>query len=162
METRLEAAFAGGRFTFWLPMPRVVEIERGPQGHRHDKRYPVSIFQLYDELGAGLGLNGDTPVYLGGGRSIVSDARNVVLQGLIGGGKGMIDGAEVEVGAMRASEMIDAYAYPHRPAVEIVHLAWSILHAAINGVVLKKKEPETDPANPKRSAKGKSSRTAVS
>ena len=162
METRVEAAFAGGRYSFWLPMPRVVEIERGPQGFRHDKRYPVSIFQLYDEISGGLATHEGEPVYLGGGRAIIADARNVILQGLIGGGKALVDGQEIEVGSMRAAELVEANTFPHSHAVETMYLAWTILNAAINGVQLKKKEADEGPPKPSRSRKGKSSPTAAS
>ncbi|WP_148276564.1 hypothetical protein [Sphingobium sp. SYK-6] len=143
-------------------MPRIVEIERGPQGFRHDKRYPVSIFQLYDEIGGGLGVHEDKPVYLGGGTAIIADARNVILQGLIGGGKALVDGQEIEVGPMRAAELVESYLFPNAPAVEAAFLAWTILNAAINGVQLKKKEAAEDTVKSPRSRKGKSSPTADS
>lgn len=164
METRVEAAFAGGRYSFWLPLPRVIEIERGPQGFRHDKRYPVSIFQLYDEIGSGLGVHEGKPVYIGGSHAIIGDARNVILQGLIGGGAGIVDGQEVEVGPMRAGELLEAYTFPNAPAVEVMFLAWTILNAAINGVQLdaSKKKADHEPAKSPRSRKVKSSPTAAS
>lgn len=162
METRVEAAFAGGQYSFWLPMARIVEIERGPQGFRHDKRYPISIFQLYDEIGGGLAVHEDQPIYVGGGRAILGDARNIILQGLMGGGRAMVDGKEVEVGPMRASELIEAYAFPARPAVETMFLAWTILNAAINGVQVKKKEAGVTAPKRPRSRKVKSSPTAAS
>ena len=162
METRVEAAFAGGRYSFWLPLPRVIEIERGPQGFRHDKRYPVSIFQLYDEIGAGLGVHEGKPIYIGGGNALIGDARSVILQGLIGGGTGIVEGQEVEVGPMRAGEILEAYTFPNAPAVEALFLAWTILNAAINGVQLdaSKKKAVDAPVKSQRSRKAKSSPTA--
>ncbi len=162
METRVELAFAGGRYNFWLPMARVVEIERGPQGFRHDKRYPISIFQLYDEIGGGLAEHEGKPIYVGGGRAIIADARNVILQGLIGGGKALVDGQEIAVGSMRAAELLEGYTFPQSDAVETIYLAWGILNAAINGVQVKKKQAEVAAPKHPRSRKAKSSPTADS
>lgn len=142
MDTAVELAFADGTYRFWLALPHVVELER--------KAGNKSVFAIYDQVGAGLGLNDDAPVYLGGGQAMVTDIRETIRLGLIGGNSGMVDGSEGEVGPQRARDLVDSYTYPNRPLIEGMHIAWAILHAAITGITLKKKAPaddETDSPN---------------
>jgi hypothetical protein len=145
-DTRVDLDFADGRYSFWLALPHVIELERKAGGK--------SIFRMYDEMGAGLGLNGDEPVYLGGGDAKATDIREVIRLGLQGGNAGTVDGADIEVGPRRANELVEAYTFPNRPLIEGLHVAWSILHAAIVGIDLKKKAPDAgDIENPSPSEK---------
>jgi len=131
MDTRIDLDFGDGRYSFWLGLPQVVELER-----KCDK----SVFAIYDGLAAGIGLNGDVPVYLGGGTAMLADILETVRLGLIGGGSGDVNGEGVEVGPTRARQLVEAYCYPSRPLTEGMHVAWSILHAAIVGIKLEKKD----------------------
>jgi hypothetical protein len=135
-DTAVEIDFADGRYRFWLPLPQVVELER--------KTGDTSILVIEERLRAAIGVEeneGGEPrfVFLGGGAAMVSDVRETLRLGLIGGGSGMVDGQEVEVGPNTARQLVDAYVYPARPLGEGVVLAWRVLHAAIHGVQLKKK-----------------------
>jgi hypothetical protein len=145
MDTRIDLPFADGTYSFWLALPHVVELERKCGGK--------SVFAMYDAMGAGLGMAGDDPVYIGGGSAMVTDIRETIRLGLIGGNSGMVDGEEIEVGPNRARELVDTYTFPHRPLTEGLHLAWSILHAAITGISLKKKADEDQPESPSPSEK---------
>ncbi|MEN6450342.1 MAG: hypothetical protein ABFC96_07620 [Thermoguttaceae bacterium] len=140
-DTAIELDFGPGTFRFWLPIPQVIELERncGSQRVGDTPAVPKSMLLIYDQLGAGLAADDGRPVYLGGGGAILKDIRETIRLGLIGGNSGMVDGEQVEVGPIRGKELVDEYVYPARPLVESVYLAWSILHAAINGISLKKK-----------------------
>lgn len=129
-DTRVELDFADGRYSFWLALPHVVELERKCGGK--------SVFAMYDAMGAGLGTVGDDPVYMGGGTAMVTEIRETIRLGLIGGNSGLVDGAEIEVGPNTARNLVDTYTFPARPLVEGLHIAWTILHAAIVGIDLKK------------------------
>ncbi len=145
-DTRIDLDFADGRYSFWLALPHVIELERKCGGK--------SIFAMYDAMGAGLGLSGDDPVYLGGGTAMVTDIRETIRLGLQGGNSATVDGATVEVGPRRSIELVETYVFPARPLIEGLHVAWSILHAAINGIDLQKKTPEAAKPKPrKRSVK---------
>lgn len=156
MHTAIDLDFAGQKFTFWLPLPRIIELERGGNAGKGK-----SVFRMYDELGAGLGFTPDgAPVYINGGDARTEDMRNVIRLALMGGNS---DGTGDEVGPTRAAQLVEDYVYPARPLVEGVALAWAILNAAINGVQVKKKEPsdETrDSANLTPSPSASSSSTA--
>ncbi|WP_324699785.1 GTA-gp10 family protein [Novosphingobium sp. RL4] len=129
-DTRVELDFADGRYSFWLALPHVIELERKCGGK--------SVFAMYDAMGAGLGTAGDDPVYLGVGTAMVTEIRETIRLGLIGGNSGFIDGAEIEIGPNGARNLVDAYTFPARPLIEGLHIAWTILHAAIVGIDLKK------------------------
>lgn len=131
MDTAVELDFADGRYRFWLALPHIIELER--------KTGNKSVFAIYDQLGAGLGLEGENAVYLGGGAAMITDIRETIRLGLIGGNHAVVDGEQVEVGPIRARELVDLYTFPNRPIIEGAHIAWSILHAAITGIDLKKK-----------------------
>lgn len=154
-DTSLELSFGPGTFRFWLPLPMVVRIERecGAPRQGDAPAYPKSIFTIYDQLSGGLGLKDDAPVYLGGGAAIVNDVRQVLLAGLEGGNYGMVDGEEIEVGPIKARELLADYVFPARPLIESVHLAWAILHKAITGIDLKKKAEPDEAETPNRSEK---------
>ena len=134
MDTAVELDFADGRYRFWLALPHIIELER--------KTGNKSVFAIYDQLGAGLGLEGDSAVYLGGGAAMITDIRETIRLGLIGGNNAVVDGQQVEVGPIRARELVDLYTFPNRPIIEGAHIAWSILHAAITGIDLKKKRDQ--------------------
>jgi len=144
-DTAVDLDFAGGKFRFWLPGPQIFAVERGPVARRHEG-YPRSIFAMYDQLSEGLGLAEGRAVYVGGATALEGDIRNIILQGLIGGNSGMVDGEQIEVGPQLAAEMVQDNLYPARPLIECMHLAWAILNAAINGIDLKKKPVATDEA----------------
>ncbi|WP_121119102.1 GTA-gp10 family protein [Croceibacterium ferulae] len=100
-DTAVELSFADGRYTFWLALPQVIELERKGGGK--------SIFTMYDQIGAGLGIVGEQPVYAGGGSAMLTDIRETIRLGLIGGNSGMVSGAQIEVGPNLARDLVDTY-----------------------------------------------------
>lgn len=139
-DTAVHLQFADGEYRFWLPLPQVVELER---------KTGVSILVIEERLRAAIGTNGDVSdpasdfVFLGGGSATVTDVRETLRLALWGGGGGLVDGQEVEVGPNTARQLVDAYVYPARPFAEGVVVAWRVLHAAIHGIRLaEKKSPE--------------------
>ena len=148
-DTAVEFDFADGRYRFWLPLPEVVELER---------KTGVSILAIEERLRAAIGVDGDVSdpasdfVFLGGGSATVTDVRETLRLALQGGGGGLVDGEEIEVGPIRARQLVETYVYPARPFAEGVVQAWRVLHAAIHGIQLSsKKKPEPEgvmPGNP--------------
>lgn len=163
MDTAIERDFAGGRFTFYLSLPAILAVERGPvTPNLRVREYPVSIFQVYDELGAGIGLDGvGNPVLLPGARVFAGDIHNILERALTGGNSGDRDGDQFEVDGKLALRLINENLASNFEAYAL--LVWDILHATIKGVSLKKKEaPLARPKPRRRSTAGKSSPTAAS
>jgi len=137
MDTAVHLQFADGEYRFWLPLPQVVELER---------KTGASILVIEERLRAAIGTNGDVSdpasdfVFLGGGSATVTDVRETLRLALWGGGGGLVDGQEVEVGPNAARQLVDTYVYPARPFAEGVVVAWRVLHAAIHGIQLSQKK----------------------
>lgn len=129
-ETSIEVEFGGEHRLFWLPMPRIIEIER-ICGDR-------SIVEIYEGLTAGIGLERETavPRFMGTGSARIRDIFEVIRCAAIGGGMNPND----------ASQLVRDYV-DGRPLSETAPVAWAILHAAIMGVRLgsKKKEAGESP-----------------
>lgn len=137
MDTDCNSAFGDGEYRFWLPLPQVFELERVCGD--------VSILAIEERLRGALGQNPDGSMdFIGGGAAMVREIRETIRLALIGGNQGIVDGEELEVGPLRAKQLVDLYCYPARPLSEGVTLAWLILSSAIFGVRLKKKAEEAE------------------
>ncbi|MBM3928761.1 MAG: gene transfer agent family protein [Sphingomonadales bacterium] len=130
-DTAVTLDFGPGRYRFWLPMARIVEIERLCGGK--------SILTMHDELGGAMGLgDDDEPTFIGGGGGRIRDVYEVIRCAAIGGGEAELSGAPVKVSAIDAKVLVDEYV-DGQPLAETIPVAWAILDAAIRGVQLKKK-----------------------
>lgn len=136
-DTAVHLTFADGEYRFWLPLPQAVELER---------KTGSSILAIEERLRAAIGVDGElgdpdpTFLFLGGGTATVTDVRETLRLALWGGGGGLVDGQEIEVGPNMARQLVDAYVYPARPFSEGVVQAWRVLHAAIHGIQLASKK----------------------
>jgi len=138
-DTAIERDFAGGRFTFYLNLPAVLAVEKGPVTPALRLReYPVSLFQIYDELAAGirLGENGQL-IRAPGGFIFAGDIHNILERALIGGKSGTKDGISFEVDGRTAAQLVNDFLMREYEACAL--LAWDILHSTIKGIDLKKK-----------------------
>ena len=144
MDTSVTLTFGDGEYRFFLPMARIVEIER--------KCGDRSIEVMYQEMGQSLGIDPETEaaVYLGGGSSRIRDVSEVIRCGAIGGGECRIGKESRRVSPIDAEALVNNYV-DGRPFSETVPVAWAILNATLHGVRLKKKADK--PASQKRSAK---------
>ncbi|TKD50223.1 GTA-gp10 family protein [Sphingomonas baiyangensis] len=139
-ETAITLDFGRGTYRFWLPMPRIIEIERNCGD--------TSIVTIYESLSDGIGLDRETdePRFLGTGPARISHISEVIRCAAIGGGQAEIAGEVVKVGPLDAQQLVADYV-TGRPYTEHAPVAWAILHAAIMGVKLgskKKAEAESE------------------
>jgi hypothetical protein len=155
MDTAIELDFADGRYRFWLPMPQIVALERGPSNNPYPGAYPRSVFAMYEAMASGVAEDDEGPKFLSNVSAFASDVIETIRLGLIGGNLGVVNGEEVEVGPILAGRLVREYAYPARPLEESLYVAWAILHAAIRGIQLKKKGEAPAKPRPKRSVKAK-------
>lgn len=137
MQTEIALPFADGEYLFKLPIKRICEIQA--------KAGPIDLVKHR---------------LMVGGWSI-EDVVETIRQGLIGGGKGEVNGAPVEVTALRANSLIDNYVDGH--AIAEHHLTAKAIIAALyvgyNPPSVKKKAPVKRPSR-KRSTSASSSTTA--
>lgn len=153
MITSLELLFADGEYSFDLKLPQLAELQ--------EKRGP--IFAVYGRVLKGRYLVGDiTMADTTAGEAFAEDLFETIRLALIGGGKGMVDGEEVEVSALKARQLVERYCHA-QPLKESWSLAAAVLSARIEGYEPKKKEPPAPaPVKParKRSTSKRSSATA--
>ncbi|WP_375187753.1 hypothetical protein [Sphingobium yanoikuyae] len=140
IETAIERDFAGGRFYFALNALAVIAVEKGPISPAlRSREYPVSIFKLYNELSAGVGIDKQTEqaVMLPGANVFYGDLHHILERALICAGSGEKDGEEFKVEDRMASRLVNDYLPRHIEACAL--LVWDILHSTIKGIDLKKK-----------------------
>lgn len=156
MSTAIQREFAGGTFTFCLPLSGILAVESGPVTPTLRKRsYPVSIFEIYDELSAGMGLDAEGNITRYPGANIFAgDIHNILEQALKAGKSGERDGLPVTVDSTVANRLVNDTLEDHFEACAL--LAWDILHSTIKGVSLKKKEAPAKPKRQRRSTAAKS------
>lgn len=105
MQTEIDLPFADGRYSFKLPIRRIVEIE--------EKTGPIDLVKHR---------------LMHGGWSI-HDVVETIRQGLIGGGKGEVNGQPIEVTALRANSLIENYVDGH--AIAEHHITAKAIIAAL-------------------------------
>lgn len=151
MDTRTVLQFADGDYEFWLPMPRVVAIEREcARIDQNGVRQPHSIFAIYHDIGSHLAKVGEESVLAGPSPALLSEAQIIIRHALIGGDRGRVNGETLGVGESVARELVETYCYPVRPAIFDLGMAWQILNAAIYGIApgSKKKDAEASEQEP--------------
>lgn len=125
MQTHIHLAFADGQYRFALGLVQLHELQT---------KCGVGIGALVARVIQGRhesDISVGHPAYAA---YHAEDLVEVVRQGLIGGGEGMVDGQDVKVGAMRANQLVENYLLP-LPLMEQWNIAAAILHAKVNGWV---------------------------
>lgn len=154
--TALELKFGDGDYLFDLKLPQLAELQR---------LRDCGIFKIYGRVLRGrYFLAGEPLAVAEDGEAFVEDIYETIRLGLIGGGKGLVNGKEIEVSALRAKQLVEAYAHP-APLRESWAVAAAVLGARVEGYTAPKDEPAQEPApeKPKRkSTSRKSSPTAPS
>lgn len=153
--TALDLPFADGVYLFDLKLPQLAELQ--------EKR-GVGVFRLYGRVLEGRYLfEGETLGIPAKGEAYAEDLFETIRLGLIGGGKGEVDGKEVEVSALRAKALVERYCH-EAPLRESWAVAAAVLGARIEGYAPSKKAtPAERPATEKkRSTSRRSRRTAPS
>lgn len=139
MQTEIELFFGDGAYSFRLGLRQIVAIEEkcGPIG----EVYSRLLQGRYAANDATFGAPAE-------GAYRIHDLIEVIRQGLIGGGKGMVDGVEVAVTPLTANKLIDAYVLG-QPLKSAWDFAVSIMTALYEGYEPpeKKGEPGADPAS---------------
>lgn len=127
METRVTLPFADGDYEFWLPMPRVIAVEREAD---------CSIFALFYNLSSNMGLYLGEEILVGPSDARLKQCHALIRNALVGGG----------TSEQQARELVETYCAPARPAMHDLALARLILNSAIYGIDTSaldgKKKPE--------------------
>lgn len=154
-QTALELKFADGNYLFDLKLPQLAELQR---------LRDCGVFKLYGRVLKGRYLLGDSPIVNADeGEAFAEDLFEVIRLGLIGGGKGMVNGVEVPVSALRARQLLETYSYA-APLTESWSIAAAILAARVHGFTPsedKKKAPRPGAKKPVSSSTSRGPRTTA-
>lgn len=138
----IDLEFADGEFTFALPLPQISELQ---------EKAGTGIGELGGRLMEGVlpRVNAEGELeydyVLPLAKFHVLDIVETIRLGLIGGGKGVVNGEEVEVSAVKARQMVDRYVTPPAaPLIEGWKLALAIVLGCLKGFDPPKK---AEPAN---------------
>lgn len=136
MSNTIDLAFADGSYTFALPLARINELERkcGANGE------PIGIGKIFARVLAGMvAAGGDVVLVPSKAEYFAIDLVETIRQGLIGGGKGVVNGEPVKVTPYLAEQLINGYVLD-RPLTDSWSMAGSILGACVLGYDPPKKE----------------------
>jgi hypothetical protein len=133
-QTWIELPFADGKYLFKLGLAQIEEIEGKAS---KDAGAPVGIGRVYARTRAGRYGFEPSQALPESGEYRWPELVEVIRQGLIGGGMGWVNGAEVKVSTPRANELVDRYllqATNQRLAMtDVWALAFAVMHALIEG-----------------------------
>lgn len=126
MQTHIDLPFADGEYRFALGLAQIHELQT---------KCGAGIGAIYARVLQGRVPDDPNVGHPHYGAYDVRDLVETIRQGLIGGGEGRADGAEVKVTASRANELVERYGpgADGVPLSEMWKLAASILYAKIEG-----------------------------
>jgi hypothetical protein len=153
--TALELAFADGEYLFDLKLPQMAELQ--------EKR-GIGVMAIYARVLRGRYLfDGETIGVTNEAEGFAEDFFDTIRLGLIGGGRGVVDGKEVVVTAITARTLVERYCHT-APLRDSWAIAAAILGARIEGYdPPKKAAPAKAPARRTRKLTSRgSSQTAQS
>lgn len=150
----IELEFADGQYLFALPLPQIAELQR---------KTDVGIGGLFGRITKGCFVHpgtGEVHIDAKLGEFYALDIIETVRHGLIGGGKGTVNGEEVKVTPQLANKLVDTYvlSQPLKPSWEI---AVSILGAVIVGYDPPKKASPAEERAPRKRAGKKAGSTTT-
>lgn len=158
MQTHRDIPFADGEYTVRLGMAQIFAIqEKTGRGIGEVYARVMEGRMQGDGFHFGYGLNA---------RFSIEDLIEVCRQGLIGGGKGFVDGMEVTVSDHKATHLVRTYLHPEsgNPISKAWDMATVILDAAWNGyepaVAEAQKKSPTQTSGQAGSTEGEQSETA--
>lgn len=141
-DNSIDLKFGDGEYTFALPLPQISELQR---------KCDIGIGGLFARVLKGATLvRGEVVLDPHQAQFYALDVIETIRLGLIGGGKGVVNGEEVKVTPVLATKLVDAYLLGH-PLKDGWNMAAAVLGACILGFEPPKKDqpgedraPETD------------------
>lgn len=140
-QTAIELEFADGSYLFDLKLPQLAELQ---------EKCKAGVLAIYGRVLRGRYLfEGQSIGIAQEGEAFAEDLFETIRLGLIGGGKGLVNGVEVVVSPLTAKSLVERYCHT-APLRDAWALAAAVLGARIEGYEQKKAEPAKAPARTKR------------
>jgi hypothetical protein len=122
--TEIELKFADGDYLFALKLPQLAELQT---------KTGIGVFALYGRVLRGRYVIDSEVIGIAHeGTAFDTDLFETIRLGLIGGGRGLVNGQEVKVDALRARQLVENYCHT-APLREAWSVAAAILTAKIEG-----------------------------
>lgn len=132
MPNTVDLAFADGSYTFALPIARINELQ---------SKTGIGIGALFNRVLKGVARVGDQIVLAPSAAEFyLADIYETVRQGLIGGGRGIVDDQEVIVTPAVAERLMKNYVLPE--SGQPLRDAWSMAAAILGACVVGFDEPK--------------------
>ena len=130
-QTSITLPFADGEYVFRLGIAQINEIQNRTGDGIGAVFARMLKGRFYRSSPAGEVVIGDPTQ----AEYRIEDLLVVIRQGLLGGGKAIVDGAEIDVDAARVNQLMLGYVFPAEgcPIKDAWALASAILHPAIEG-----------------------------
>jgi hypothetical protein len=147
----IDLNFADGIYLFALPLERIDELQR---------KTGVGIGGLFSRVLKGCSIDENNAIFQSpkSAEFYAGDVVETIRQGLIGGGKGIVNGTEIVVTPTLANKLVENYVLC-RPLMEGWDVAANILGACIIGYEPPKKD---QPANERAPGKAAAKKRAGS
>lgn len=129
MDTSLTIPFGDGEYTFRLGLAQIDEIQTRCNAGIGAVFARIAKGRFFRQTASGEIAIGD-PLQA---EYRVEDIISVVRHGLIGGGKGVVDGQEVKVDAARANQLINNYLLADGIPLEA---GWTLAHAILAATIV--------------------------
>lgn len=148
----IELDFADGEYTFALPLPQLRELQRNTD---------IGIGGLYRRVTKGVYAVGDKTLFRTDEAEFYAlDLTETIRLGLLGGGKGLVNGEVITVTPAIANRLLAEYVFP-QPLVESWKLIYSILGACIIGYDPPKKAEPAEARAPRKKQTKKATSTTT-
>lgn len=149
----IELEFADGTYLFRLNLPQMAELQTKCGVKAFHPTYgevtiPAAIAEIQARVLRGRYLlkEGGTPIGLNEEAAFrVHDITETIRLALIGGGKGMVNGEEVKVDALKAKQLVEDYVLPPVPLKAGWTVAAAILGVLLEGFTPPRKEAAAEP-----------------
>jgi hypothetical protein len=133
----IDLEFGDGEYTFALPLPQIAELQR---------KCDIGIGGLFARVLKGCHqVGGEVILAPATAEFYALDVIETVRHGLIGGGKGAVNGEEVKVSPMIANRLVETYVLG-KPLSE----SWSMAAAILAAVIVGYDPPKKDEPAPER------------
>lgn len=126
MQTWIDLKFADGEYTFKLGLGQIAEIER---------KCGAGIGAIYARTLRGRFGMSDDDVMPTEAEYRFSELVEVIRQALIGGGEGIVDGADVRVSSTRANDLIEYYVIGVGDRRMAMQRTWAVAAAILASLI---------------------------
>jgi hypothetical protein len=144
----IDLKFGDGEYTFALPLAQIAELQR---------KTGIGIGGLFARVLQGCNRLGSEIVLAPAQAEFYAlDLVETIRHGLIGGGKGMVNGEEIKVTPILANQLVDTYVLGRA-----LSDSWSMAASILGAVIVGYDPPKKDPPARERAPRARKKKTTA-